>query len=68
MAHDFRLYQITRNVVIHVKPVPKLGNIVPKSLKKKIWLPPVVMKEAGGELRFFFWQHVVTTSGTSVHF
>ncbi len=38
--------------MIHVKPVPKLGNIVPK-LKMKIWLLPVVIKETGGTLRFF---------------
>ena len=39
-------------MVIHVKTVPKLGNIVPE-LKKKIWLLPVVAKETGGALRFF---------------
>ena len=38
--------------MIHVKPVPKLGNIVPK-LKKRIWLSPVVINETGGTLRFF---------------
>ncbi len=38
--------------MIHVKPVPKLGNIVPK-LKKRIWLSPVVINETGGALRFF---------------
>ncbi len=49
---DFRMYPITRNLVFYVKPVPKLGNIVPK-LKKKIWLPSVVIKETGGKLSFF---------------
>ncbi len=54
--HDFKMYQFgdlcERNLVIHVKPVMKLRNIVPK-LKKKIWLLFVVIKETGGTLRFF---------------
>ncbi len=53
--------------MIHVKPVPKLNDIVLK-LKQNILLPPVVIEETGGALKIFFWQHVATTSGISAHF